>query len=79
MTLYDAFGREVDTERLRDEQAAPTMTGIRNIYSSMHPSVGLTPGAAERRFCARPNSAIHFYTSSSPRRWKKRICTISRC
>jgi phage gp29-like protein len=43
MKLYDAFGREVDTERLRDEQAAPTMTGIRNIYSSMHPSVGLTP------------------------------------
>jgi phage gp29-like protein len=43
MTLYDAYGRLVDTARLRDEQAAPTMTGVRNIYSVMHPSVGLTP------------------------------------
>ncbi|HLJ44095.1 MAG TPA: DUF935 domain-containing protein [Candidatus Binataceae bacterium] len=44
MTLYDAYGREVDTAQLRDEQAAPTMAGVRNIYSTMHPSVGLTPG-----------------------------------
>jgi phage gp29-like protein len=43
MKLYDAFGREVDTARLREEQAAPTMTGIRNIYSVMHPAAGLTP------------------------------------
>jgi phage gp29-like protein len=43
MKLYDAFGREVDPQRLREEQAAPTMTGVRNIYSSMHPSAGLTP------------------------------------
>jgi phage gp29-like protein len=43
MKLYDAFGREVDRALLCEEQAAPTMTGIRNIYSSMHPSVGLTP------------------------------------
>ena len=43
MTLYDAYGREVDTARLREEQAAPTMAGVRNIYSVMHPSVGLTP------------------------------------
>jgi phage gp29-like protein len=43
MTLYDAYGREVDTAQLRDEQAAPTMAGVRNIYSTMHPSVGLTP------------------------------------
>lgn len=43
MTLYDAFGREVDVSRLQEEQAAPTISGIRNIYSSMHPSVGLTP------------------------------------
>src|SRR5665213_2648105 len=41
--LYDAYGREVDMGRLRDEQAAATMTGVRNIYSQMHPSVGLTP------------------------------------
>src|ERR1700722_1125967 len=43
MTLYDAFGREVDVSRLQEEQAAPTISGIRNIYSTMHPSVGLTP------------------------------------
>jgi phage gp29-like protein len=43
MKLYDAYGREVDTAQLRDEQAAPTMAGVRNIYSVMHPSTGLTP------------------------------------
>jgi hypothetical protein len=43
MTLYDAFGREVDLARLREEQAAPAMSGVRNIYSAMHPSAGLTP------------------------------------
>ncbi len=43
MKLYDGYGREVDTGRLREEQAAPTMTGVRNIFSTMHPSVGLTP------------------------------------
>jgi len=43
MTIYDAYGRVVDTSLLHTEQAAPTMTGIRNIYSIMHPSAGLTP------------------------------------
>jgi phage gp29-like protein len=43
MKLYDAYGREVDTGMLREEQAAPTMAGVRNIYSVMHPSIGLTP------------------------------------
>src|SRR6266851_2881539 len=43
MALYDAYGREVDMARLREEQAGPTMAGIRNIYSVMHPSAGLTP------------------------------------
>jgi phage gp29-like protein len=43
MKIYDAFGREVDREQLRAEQAAPTMTGVRNICSAMHPSAGLTP------------------------------------
>jgi phage gp29-like protein len=43
MKLYDAYGREVDTESLRGEQAAPTMAGVRNIFSITHPSVGLTP------------------------------------
>lgn len=43
MVLYDAYGREVDRGLLRSEQAAPTLAGIRNIYSIMHPSAGLTP------------------------------------
>src|SRR5271168_4773933 len=43
MILYDAYGREVDTGMLSGEQAAPTIAGIRNIYSVLHPSVGLTP------------------------------------
>src|ERR1700689_2557637 len=43
MKLYDAFGGEVDVERLREEQATPTMSGVRNIYSAMYPSAGLTP------------------------------------
>jgi phage gp29-like protein len=43
MALYDAYGREVDTARLREEQAAATMSGVRNIYSIMHLSAGLTP------------------------------------
>lgn len=48
MKLFDAFGREVDTGMLRDEQAAPTMAGVRNIYSVMHPSDGLTPERLSR-------------------------------
>jgi phage gp29-like protein len=48
MTLYDAYGREVDTGMLREEQAAPTMAGVRNIYSVMHPSIGLTPERLSR-------------------------------
>jgi phage gp29-like protein len=43
MTLYDAYGREVAIERLRAEQAGPTMAGVRNIYSITHPAAGLTP------------------------------------
>src|SRR5882757_3183237 len=43
MTLYDAYVREVDTGLLREEQATPTMAGVRNVYSVMHPSIGLTP------------------------------------
>src|SRR5271156_774035 len=48
MKLYDAYGREVDTGMLREEQAAPTMAGVRNIYSVMHPSIGLTPERLSR-------------------------------
>ena len=43
MNLYDAYGRPVDTAQLKDEQAGATLAGVRNIYSVMHPSVGLTP------------------------------------
>ncbi|MGO9798846.1 MAG: DUF935 domain-containing protein [Candidatus Binatus sp.] len=42
-TLFDAYGREVKPAFLRVEQAAPTMAGVRNIYSVTHPSVGITP------------------------------------
>lgn len=43
MKLYDAYGREVDTGMLREEQAAATMSGVRNSFAGMHPSAGLTP------------------------------------
>src|SRR5882672_6220645 len=43
MKLYDSYGREVDTGKLREEQAAASMTGVRNSFAGMHPSVGLTP------------------------------------
>ena len=43
MTLFDGYGREVDLAKLREEQAGATLTGVRNIYSVMHPSAGLTP------------------------------------
>ncbi len=36
-------GARLTPQRLLEEQAAPTMSGVRNIYSSMHPSAGLTP------------------------------------
>jgi phage gp29-like protein len=41
--LYDAYGREVAIGRLKEEQAGPTVAGVRNIYSVMHPAAGLTP------------------------------------
>lgn len=43
MKLFDAYGREIEPQELKAEQAAPTLAGIRNIYSLLHPSVGLTP------------------------------------
>ncbi len=43
MTLYDAYGRPVDRCALKDEQAGPTIAGVRNIYNVTHPSAGLTP------------------------------------
>jgi len=39
------------------------MTGVRNIYSVMHPSVGLTPRSSAQS-CVRPSSAIRSSISS---------------
>jgi phage gp29-like protein len=41
--LYDAYGRKADLSRLKEEQAGPTLGGVRNIYSTMHPERNLTP------------------------------------
>jgi phage gp29-like protein len=43
MKLFDAYGRPVDTGLLKDEQAFPTLAGVRNIFSNLYPSTGLTP------------------------------------
>lgn len=43
MPLVDQYGREIAYEALREEQAAPTLAGIRNIYSVIDDSVNLTP------------------------------------
>ncbi len=42
-TLYDYLGRKVEPAMLKREQAAPTLAGIRNIYSTVHVAAGLTP------------------------------------
>ncbi|QDY99073.1 DUF935 domain-containing protein [Nitratireductor mangrovi] len=42
-TWYDAYGRPVDTGALKEEQAAPTIKGIRR-PDALHPAAGLTPG-----------------------------------
>lgn len=42
-TWYDAYGRPVDTGALKEEQAAPTLKGIRR-PDALHPAAGLTPG-----------------------------------
>ena len=41
-TLYDAYGNPIDKNRLYEEQAAPTVTGVRQILSG-HPAQNLTP------------------------------------
>jgi phage gp29-like protein len=43
VTLYDAYGRKVEPALLNGEQAAPSMTGIRNAYAWLYPTSGLTP------------------------------------
>jgi len=40
--LYDQFNRPIDTSKLKQEQAAPEMMGVRSAWST-HPSDGLTP------------------------------------
>jgi len=41
-TLYDYLGRPVELDRLKDEEAGPTVTGLRQVLSG-HPAQGLTP------------------------------------
>lgn len=40
--LYDHLGRPVETSRLREEEAGPTLTGVRQVISG-HPAQGMTP------------------------------------
>ena len=42
-TLYDRYGRKVDNGVLKEELAAATVAGIRNIYSTVHVAASLTP------------------------------------
>lgn len=44
--LYDAYGRPIVYQALKEEAAAPTLAGIRNIFSVIDDSVGLTPEKA---------------------------------
>jgi phage gp29-like protein len=41
-TLYDHLDRPVELGRLREEEAGPTVTGVRQVLSG-HPAQGLTP------------------------------------
>ena len=41
--LLDQYGRPVQFELLKQEQAPPTLAGVRNIYSIIDSSLGLTP------------------------------------
>ena len=42
VTLYDQWNRPIERAALRREEAAPTVTGVRQVVSG-HPEVGLTP------------------------------------
>ena len=42
VTLYDYLGRPVELGRLREEEAGPTVCGVRQVLSG-HPAQGLTP------------------------------------
>lgn len=41
--FLDAYGRPVQTAKLKEEQAAPTLQGVRR-RDALHPAAGLTPG-----------------------------------
>lgn len=41
--FLDAYGRPVQTARLREEQAGPTLQAVRR-RDALHPAAGLTPG-----------------------------------
>ena len=43
MALLDAYGRPIKYDVLTEEQAAPTLAGVRNIFSTIDASMGLTP------------------------------------
>lgn len=45
--LLDQYGRPIDLTRLREEQAEPTVSGVRNVLSG-HPAQGLTPAKLTR-------------------------------
>ncbi|UQZ89543.1 DUF935 domain-containing protein [Deltaproteobacteria bacterium Smac51] len=47
VVLFDAYGRYVDMEALREEKAGPTLTGVRQAFSD-HPAQGLTPAKLAR-------------------------------
>ena len=42
VTLYDQFEQPIDLDALKEEKAAPSLTGVRSVLSG-HPSQGLTP------------------------------------
>ncbi len=43
MPLYDHYGHVIDTSKLRQDLAGPTISGVRSILSG-HPAQGLDPG-----------------------------------
>lgn len=46
-TWFDAFGRPVNPQALKTEQAAPTAASVRR-HDALHPAAGLTPGKLAR-------------------------------
>jgi phage gp29-like protein len=46
-TLYDMYNQPIDFKRLKQEEAGPTVTGVRNPFGA-HPEDGLTPAKLGR-------------------------------